>query len=818
MTRAGLLLGLAVCASLRAAALVLTPETTEVVLAPDAPKTVRFAADEMTNVLARAFGRPVPVVTAPTAGRTPIFLGASDWARRAGLETEGLAPDAFTILCDGKGVYIAGRDDPAADLADAVRSPWKGVWSLYHERATLFGVYEFLERAVKARFYFPGELGTIVPRTESIRIGTGRRTIAPDYRVRNYSWAVDGVYFEGENREKTLLPARKLQYLRNRMQTELVPCCHGLRGFNIQTRFGATHPEYMALIKENGKLVRDLDPNTKTHHPGQICHSSAVYDEVFKDICSYARGEGPEVRGAGSRLKGGRWTPGWSISTFRRPWVDIMPQDGMKPCFCPACQSAYRTNEFHYASELIWGRTVELANRLKAAGINDIRITQMAYTPYRRIPDIDIPDNVDVMVAEGGPWSLRNPVALTNELAEIRGWSEKLGRRVWAWTYVGKYKPLNLPNIPCGTPRAWGWYYKAIAPWVFGCYAESECDRAFYNYLSYYVLGKVCWNTKTDVSALLDEYFARMFGPAAGEMQSFSDDMERLWLGGVCGRIIETDLGPKRHAPSPYDLYARIYSPDVLKRWDGWLKAARAKVADGSLEARRIDLYRRECYEPLAAASAAFFDGISVPKEVARRAAHPERRNLLVNGDFSQTEWCRSDRHFGLWKNNGYGWRGGWIAGQGDGPRISFVTDVPKGVRGKAMRIAGDAKHREIAIGNHFTETNGRLKPGQRYRVSFFVRLKGVVPYGHEGGARMKVWCDHNTFFPQNALTGTTDWMHQSFEFVAGPKSAEFNSQFRVSLWNATGQVDYADLRLEEIPSGEEARGERPGASGRTSP
>ena len=51
--------------------LVLTPGNTEVVIAPDAPKTVLFAVEELTNLLSQAYGRAVPVVTSsPLSARS----------------------------------------------------------------------------------------------------------------------------------------------------------------------------------------------------------------------------------------------------------------------------------------------------------------------------------------------------------------------------------------------------------------------------------------------------------------------------------------------------------------------------------------------------------------------------------------------------------------------------------------------------------------------------------------------------------------------------------------------------------------------------
>ena len=165
-----LLATVAVATSCCGKALILAPGNTEVVIAPDAPKTVLFAVEELTNLLSQAYGCAVPVVTSPTPGKKGIYLGDSQWTRAAGIDVAALKRDAFTIVADASSVYIAGRDDTKEDTHHSVYSPHTGVWAQYHEHATLFGVYEFLERYAGVRMYFPGELGTIVPRTAGISV------------------------------------------------------------------------------------------------------------------------------------------------------------------------------------------------------------------------------------------------------------------------------------------------------------------------------------------------------------------------------------------------------------------------------------------------------------------------------------------------------------------------------------------------------------------------------------------------------------------------------------------------------------------------
>ena len=64
-------------------------------------------------------------------------------------------------------LYIAGRDG-GGDPLDRDTSA-----------GTLFGVYEWLQRDLGVRWLWPGELGTFVPRTESVAAREVDDTVAP---------------------------------------------------------------------------------------------------------------------------------------------------------------------------------------------------------------------------------------------------------------------------------------------------------------------------------------------------------------------------------------------------------------------------------------------------------------------------------------------------------------------------------------------------------------------------------------------------------------------------------------------------------------
>lgn len=94
----------------------------QVVIEADAPKVVRFAAEEATNFLSRVLGADVPIVKEPAPGATYLFLGAGRRAAAAGLDPSDKPHDSFFVKSTADAVYVVGRDNPTANPRNA--SPW----------------------------------------------------------------------------------------------------------------------------------------------------------------------------------------------------------------------------------------------------------------------------------------------------------------------------------------------------------------------------------------------------------------------------------------------------------------------------------------------------------------------------------------------------------------------------------------------------------------------------------------------------------------------------------------------------------------------
>ena len=535
----------------------------EIVVREGAPSATRLAAEELNFFLARIFGAPLPVVAQRTAGKTAIVLGdAAEDSGAAGVHglpssagrAVSMKPphdrDGYIIEAKDGVVRIVGNDDDVPDPVATAALPDEAPWQPCFRRGTLFGVYAFLERFAGVRMYFPGELGTCVPKTSRIAVPEGRITESPAFSVRRYGYAdgpVPKELLDGSAGRSVPSPPqmdetsfKRLNWYRLRMETAHLACCHG----------------------------------AKTH-----CLAPETWDAIYTNACA--------------------------ILAAAQGVFDAMPKDGFtwaRHCPCDWCAKNIPFSRWDtgFATDLVWRRTAELASRL-ASRFPHARVSQMSYIPYARIPTNEIPGNVDVFVARRGPWAEGTAIG-EREKDEVRAWHAKLGRKVSLWNYPDKVECWNLEmkDIPQLAPRAWACYYRAVAPHITGAFAESESDRWLYNYLNYYVFSRLCWNPDSDVEAILAEHHRLMFGAAAKEMADFFDMLENCWMK-VVARPFDTPLGPGVcHAPTPKELCTQIYSPAVLARLDASLVRAAEKVAAGSLEALRIALFRREYFAPLA--------------------------------------------------------------------------------------------------------------------------------------------------------------------------------------------------------------------------
>ena len=742
---------------------VLTAGRVEVVEPAKASGPVKFAVQETTNFLAQVLGAAVPVVRKPSGTRVSIILGDTEWTREAGVDVKTLPRDAFVIRTVGANrLVIAGRDakiNRYYDRADYKSTP-------FVEHATSFGVYAFFERFADARFFFPGELGTILPRTEKIVVPETDWREGPDSPVRRYyNHRADGRWFDTTVTERA---GKSLNWARTRMSSENIPCSHGTIFFDYVGRFKESHPEYFSLKPDGGRWYAPT-PDRPSNGLGHLCWTSAITNEIFLDAKAYLTGQDASTRG----LKK------WGRNCQYGKYVDIMPNDALQYCRCPSCTAAKLPSK-NYANDVIWKATAGIAQRLIDEGVPGF-ITQMSYSPYKDVPSFDLPTNILVMVAVYGPFGIYDKSSLEKQFERTKAWVAKTGHKVWHWTYPGKHGERAFKDVPDICPRAWGRFYKEMSPYSLGAFAESESDRWFYHHLNYYVFGKVLWNTKTDVDALLKDYYTRMYGPAADIVRSVFEALEDMWLKRIVGRTVDTDFGPVCAVPSVNELWTKICTPEFVAGLSRKFDEAVALVPRDSIERRRLRLVEQEIIRPLADGSRTYLESSTPAGELKRRAAHPEEVSIVADGDFNVT---RRKRYFGKW--------------YGDVER-EYLTTSTSVTCGKCVELVGDPESkRGVMVAQYLPD----LKPDTTYRLSFFLKTENVKGPKGKGGAGVTIMDARNNYFPKRtSYSGTMDWTHCQFEFTTHPDTGKRHKPYiRLRLSKGcTGKAWFDGVRLVEM-------------------
>jgi len=223
----------------------------EIVVPTNAAYATRLAADELNFFLRDVLGEALPVVAQRTEGKTSIVLGgaAGDRALSSGVRGAPALPsvgadhraalDGFMIEACSNVVRIVGNDDDVSNVDATAALPDEAIWQPCFRRGTLFGVYAFLERFAGVRMYFPGELGTCVPKAERITVQEGRIEESPAFSVRRYGYEDGSVAKEllddPVGRDDLIAPQmnetdfKRLNWYRLRMETYHLRCCHGAK-------------------------------------------------------------------------------------------------------------------------------------------------------------------------------------------------------------------------------------------------------------------------------------------------------------------------------------------------------------------------------------------------------------------------------------------------------------------------------------------------------------------------------------------------------------------------------------------------------------
>lgn len=377
------------------------------------------------------------------------------------LSSEGKAPGLAGL--GREGVSIEGTPEGLAIRAGSADGVQHGV-SLYLEKLGF-------------RWLLPNPAWYVLPKTPRLYGAISLKA--------NPSWESRRIFYAYGTRSKQLDADIATWNRWNRFGGIEVRCGHAWPAIvNRNKEEFAKHPEYYAADEGGAR------PLPRTSESAKFCCSN----EGLVQLC------------IADALRQFEATP-------EALMVSMDPSDGPRTCACDACKKLGTPSD-----QVFW-----LANRVaKAVGekLPGKWVGLYAYSTHLLPTEVKLEPNLFVDVATAfntTKYSLDELLALWGRRAGMLGIREYYG--VMAWDH-------DLPGRPLGAIVA---RLRRSIPHFHELGAKAMVAESNAGFISrgvgHYIAGRLLWDVKADVDALLEDFFAKAFGPAAEPMRRLHD----LW-------------------------------------------------------------------------------------------------------------------------------------------------------------------------------------------------------------------------------------------------------------------------------------------------
>jgi hypothetical protein len=540
-----------------------------IIIGQNANLTEKFAASELQRYLGKTtrFNAEIKNDDFEPNGLFPISVGRTRLSEGVHGQfdqspiTSG--PDSFIIRIGNNSAVLCGGGD----------------------RGTLYSVYEFLEQQ-GCRWFFPGDLGEVVPENGKLILNKGEREFAPDFVQRELGVAPVGdiraediIDWSAKNRLnrnfnlrnevifKSLPPEKRKMNDERGGQIKFQWVAHNLSWMLPPDKYFKSHPEYYALYK--GERIPCGSPGKPGYGGGNICTTNPEVTKICADFAIdwFSKNPGGEV-------------------------VPLWPGDGaIKWCECPECSKLGGINFMPGSRGSMTIRMVVFANavaKIVAEKYPDRYILCPAYANYVEPVDIPLEKNILLQYCLHGCLVHGPGICAENkkEKEMVEKWSALARGRMGVWEYflLGDHysdeqdNPAMLPVVfrARDTLR---FLKKSGVNWYF---TQASPKYWKHNILPFYVTARMTWNADLDFDSLMNDYCGKMYGEAAKPVKEYYMLIENTVLKDGWHPEVYSDVA----VPSP-----KIFTRELLAKCEKCLLDAEA-IPLSEIQKKRLLLVR----------------------------------------------------------------------------------------------------------------------------------------------------------------------------------------------------------------------------------
>lgn len=443
-----------------------------IVLDTNADDDEQLAANELQKYIAKISGANLEIVNGIFAENIPVIMVGQNFLPEKGKEIQkkGSDPSSFAILVQGNKIFLGGL------------SP----------EGTLFAAYEFLEK-LGFRWYFPGELGTVIPKSKTISVPDLADIQIPSFGHRN----LQGIPTKEGNWKQTT-PWCK----RQKLGGQYFNGCHGIPC--LPKADINNDPDLFALV--NGKRT---GPQMCVSNPELIKRAVAY-------ACSYIE-DHPEEEMFG-----------------------MGPEDGAGFCECESCKAIDGdlwdpfNNCVSLTDRYIWFFNKVLdevhkkhpGKKLAFYIYHNYQLPPVKHTPNKSIVGAYAPINLCRI------HGMSNPICPDRSFYKylMEEWG-KLLPEIYERGYFYNLAAFPVPFSKIHAIR--DEFIQAYNNNVRGWRVEVDPSWASCG-LTLYVASELMWNVNTDVGAVVAEFYDKFFGPAAKPMGKWLDMVDDAYANTDC--------------------------------------------------------------------------------------------------------------------------------------------------------------------------------------------------------------------------------------------------------------------------------------------
>ena len=481
----------------------------------------KTAAEELALYLSRAAGlagKAVCEKDLPAPDAADAYVGATEFARAAGLARDGIKPEGYVIRTKGAKLLILGDDDSGAPYSAGTRT------------GSLFGVYDFIENDLGVTWIWPGKTGEYIPRRDGLALPPIDRTEAPAFLIR--SFAVGYGKYEGKDVNLGTGPWLK----RMRLSWTIKAWFGHSWGTYVlgKKELVAQHPEWLALW------------GGERRGPHLCTSNKALRDYIVECVLDDAKKKGNKI-------------------------VSVSPSDGYGFCECPDCRALDPAGTVYGANTNLSNRHWDYANYIaREVKKRDpaLGIGMFAYTAYRNPPtNIDrLEDNIYVSFTFSQAYFIK-PDMRDETYRQVDAWKSKgikiIGREYWGMHYWLDLPYLFTREIAEATPYL---YDRGLV----AMYGETGKNYGTQG-PNYYLATHLMWNPHAAPGPILDRFYAA-FGPARDPVRKYYETMEDT-LHRNAGKILSYSYR------QILNCWPEVFPADDLARAGACLLDARKAVA-----------------------------------------------------------------------------------------------------------------------------------------------------------------------------------------------------------------------------------------------